>query len=1035
MNARKISLTLCLALVVNFGFGQIIANIDFFSQVNGWNGTANLGNAFSNDTLNWLPVDAVDITCMVITPAVPVAGNPVPVLDPTNGDISVPSGTPAGTYTITYEICENANLNNCDQAVIVVVVDAPEIVANDDLYGPVNGITGSPIVGNAILENDIFNGAPVILSDVTASVLTPATPIGFNPVPEFNPSTGVVSVPAGTPAGTYTMVYELCENLNPANCDEATITVVVIGPQANPDIITISPNATASMNVYDNDLNVNPSDFNINISLSPLYGTASINQDGTLTYTNTIPFGCNGDSLIYQFCQISNPSNCFEAWVYIYPDIAPPTFDNCPADIIVNANAGLCGAQVLWTPITVNSPCFVYVTSSHNPGAFFSVGSTTVTTTAIDAFGNTTVCQFLVTVNDIEAPTVICPSDTSTCSDVILLPQIQAFDNCGPVTINEPWTSPVAGLISGGVWPIGVHTVTYEVADFAGNIASCSYTVEVLEVMPPEIICPNDTTIYALNTDSVFFSWQQPEVSSICGSVNTTFTSNPIGIFNNWYIPVGTNEIFYETTDNFGNTATCSFEISIELLTVATAITGLVYLDQNDNCSFDQSEIAINNTQVQLFTDQGVYVAQTYTSYTGEYQFIVPEGDYIVSTLPFSASQVCNNDIPVEVIENQIISQVNLGHQCDTPGFDIAVNSIVPVGWVFPGQTHNLRINTASIFSYSSGICSGTLPNNQISGELVVTIDGPVNYLSPYQNSMTPTSVSGNVITYQIDNYALVNSNTFRFNLQTQTTAQSGDQVCVNAVFTPAIPGDLNLGNNTLDFCYAALNSYDPNIKTVSPPGDVFVGYEDDLIYTIYFQNTGDAPAFNITLVDTLSSNLNLLTFEKMASSHDCTVDIMGNEMTIHFPDIMLPDSTSNPEGSIGFFQYKIKPLVGLVEGASIENTAHIFFDFNEAIVTNTTLTNFVVEDESSLEAFSNTQIRIFPNPNNGNFSVSFNAEFTGEATLQITDVSGKSHFNERIHVDANGFSWQGDLSPGVYFVRIVEAATGELYIGRVVVE
>ena len=43
----------------------------------------------------------------------------------------------------------------------------------------------------------------------------------------LDPATGAVNVAPGTPAGTYTLVYEICEILNPANCDTAMATVTV----------------------------------------------------------------------------------------------------------------------------------------------------------------------------------------------------------------------------------------------------------------------------------------------------------------------------------------------------------------------------------------------------------------------------------------------------------------------------------------------------------------------------------------------------------------------------------------------------------------------------------------------------------------------------------------------------------------------------------------------------------------------------------------------------------------------------------------
>jgi hypothetical protein len=34
-------------------------------------------------------------------------------------------------------------------------------------------------------------------------------------------------VPENTPAGSYTIVYQICDKLNPTNCDTATVTVNV----------------------------------------------------------------------------------------------------------------------------------------------------------------------------------------------------------------------------------------------------------------------------------------------------------------------------------------------------------------------------------------------------------------------------------------------------------------------------------------------------------------------------------------------------------------------------------------------------------------------------------------------------------------------------------------------------------------------------------------------------------------------------------------------------------------------------------------
>jgi len=45
--------------------------------------------------------------------------------------------------------------------------------------------------------------------------------------------------------------------------------------------------------------------------------------------------------------------------------------------------------------------------------------------------------------------------------------------------------------------------------------------------------------------------------------------------------------------------------------------------------------------------------------------------------------------------------------------------------------------------------------------------------------------------------------------------------------------------------------------------------------------------------------------------------------------------STSDPAGSNGFVAFSLKPKSGLPEGTVIDNQAEIFFDLNEAVITN----------------------------------------------------------------------------------------------------
>lgn len=205
---------------------QIEAVDDVVEGVVGAIGADDAINAFDNDLLNDEPVDPATTTATVLTPAEPLVPDaPVPALDADTGLVDIPAGTPAGTYEIEYEICEDLNPDNCAMATVTIEVIPSEIDSVDDNPEPVRSGVGGDDIINAF-DNDTLNGEPVDPADITATILTPAADPGV----VLDPDTGLVSVGADVPPGTYTIEYQICETLNPDNCSTSTVTVVVDEP-------------------------------------------------------------------------------------------------------------------------------------------------------------------------------------------------------------------------------------------------------------------------------------------------------------------------------------------------------------------------------------------------------------------------------------------------------------------------------------------------------------------------------------------------------------------------------------------------------------------------------------------------------------------------------------------------------------------------------------------------------------------------------------------------------------------------------------
>ncbi|MCE3280071.1 MAG: hypothetical protein K0S44_2262 [Bacteroidetes bacterium] len=378
--------------------------------------------------------------------------------------------------------------------------------------------------------------------------------------------------------------------------------------------------------------------------------------------------------------------------------------------------------------------------------------------------------------------------------------------------------------------------------------------------------------------------------------------------------------------------------------TGAEGIVGFTYIDNNSTCLRDSLDVDLMNIALDLYDSNGQFIGQTYTALNGIYHFPESAGVYEVrvDTTGMPISPQCSNtgidSVVTLTVSDPLISNVNFGFDCK-PGFDVGVRSVVNNGLVFPGQIHQLKIDAGDMTQWYNMACAAG-----ISGQVQLTVNGPVNFSGITTGALTP-SVNGNVFTYSIPDFGgIINTQAFGLELMVDSTAGDGDNICVIVNVTP-LGTDRDTTNNSYNFCYKVVNSHDPNIKETYPES-VSMNYDGWLTYTVHFQNTGSAPAINITLKDTLDTQLDLTTFEAIAYSHHNQIILSGNALMIRFPNIYLSDSTSDADSSKGYFQYRIKPLSNLSCGSTIHNTASIYFDFNEAVVTNTTVNSYPISPD-----------------------------------------------------------------------------------------
>jgi len=135
----------------------------------------------------------------------------------------------------------------------------------------------------------------------------------------------------GAPVLKDTIVYEICNSLDPLKCGEASVFISVNYTKliiCNNDSVLSNDMMTMNIIVTEND--TVPSDYTISITNEPLWGTATIESDHSITYNPQVPIALGGsaldgyiykDTVDYQICYINAPEICVQASVFITLDI------------------------------------------------------------------------------------------------------------------------------------------------------------------------------------------------------------------------------------------------------------------------------------------------------------------------------------------------------------------------------------------------------------------------------------------------------------------------------------------------------------------------------------------------------------------------------------------------------------------------------------------------------------------------------------------------------------------------------------------
>ena len=211
--------------------------------------------------------------------------------------------------------------------------------------------------------------------------------------------------------------------------------------------------------------------------------------------------------------------------------------------------------------ITYGTSAPIVQTSGLSSTSSFPGGITTNAFIVIQGMDSAT-CSFTVTVEDNEAPTIVCPTAQTLQTDANCTANIPDYsamamgaDNCDAnPAISQ---SPMAGSALTGAPTTQMVLMT--VTDSTGNIDTCSFSVSLMDTVAPVVQnCPANIDFTPTTLDcNPAITFTAPTASDACGaSMSSTHVSGD-------NFPMGTTTVTFMATDSSGNMDSCSFDVTV----------------------------------------------------------------------------------------------------------------------------------------------------------------------------------------------------------------------------------------------------------------------------------------------------------------------------------------------------------------------------------------------------------------------------------------------------------------------------------------
>ena len=466
-----------------------------------------------------------------------------------------------------------------------------------------------------------------------------------------------------------------------------------------------------------------------------------------------------------------------------------------------------------------------------------------------------------------------------------------------------------------------------------------------------------------------------------------------------------------------------------------TTSSGFVYEDLNQNGIKEAGEpgvsgvtLAAQNTGQSTFTDNNGYY---------EFQFSTPMEEAIEYVEHFRAScdGLFDQTIPAEG-ENIIIQtgmeneNVNFGltrrpNPGGLPCYDHKIVSFCVYTGVIPGNTFTTYLDTRT-----DGI-------NANSSELRLNFDPALELKFA---DISPDEMGSDYLIWRFPPSEAPPAHCYQLRWRLHEDTDVGYILNWNANFSSTdyiepTPDD-NLMNRDKQVGASRRSGVTAEILSLNEKGfmpETLDSAEIQLSYMILFENNTLDSISDITIIDTLASELMASSLRKPFSSHPHEFKIVDNNILVwNFKDIALPSKDVNPGESFGFVQFNINLNEGVAPGTAFRNKATVIFNNSMMENTNEIIHRTPFVNSNHDERLSQDDFQVYPNPVHSKFNLEITDDNQSEYEIKVINSYGSVIYSKQTVISSdeiNAESW----ASGLYLVKVIHKRNRKSLVKKLV--